>query len=83
MRSPTATFRCRGSRWRPALEECVQHASVVVVMTPCPEFHALPETLALVDARPVVVDCWRLFDDRRDDLEVVHLGTGGPRPELP
>jgi hypothetical protein len=50
----------------------------VVVATPWAEFlEALPKSLRRVGGRPVVIDCWRMFDASalKDVADVVRLGV--------
>ena len=59
-------------------EECVRRASIVVVMTPWPEFRSIPLSAFTRPQRLTVIDCWRLF--AREEVgtvaEVVYLGQG-------
>jgi len=72
---PDTDLEVSGVKIAPTLEECVGQASVVVVMTPCPEFRELPRILKGEDRAPLVIDCWRLFDAERDGIDVTHLGA--------
>jgi UDPglucose 6-dehydrogenase len=59
-------------------EECVRRASVVVIMTPWPEFRAIPLKAFEHTERLTVIDCWRLL--AREEVgtvaDLVHLGFG-------
>jgi UDPglucose 6-dehydrogenase len=59
-------------------EECVRRASIVVVMTPWPEFRSIPLSAFTRPQRLTVIDCWRLF--AREEVgtvaDVVYLGQG-------
>ena len=63
-------------------EDCVRAASVVVVMTPWPEFRAIPVDAFHKRPRLAVIDCWRLLS--REEIgavaDVVYLGQGAARP---
>jgi UDPglucose 6-dehydrogenase len=67
-------------------EDCVRRASVVVVMTPWPEFRAIPLEAFSHPQRLTVIDCWRLL--AREEVgtvaDLVHLGfgAGDQRPVL-
>jgi UDPglucose 6-dehydrogenase len=58
--------------------ECVRHSSLVVVMTPWPEFGRIPvETYRRQGKRLSVLDCWRMTPESvRDVADVVYLGQG-------
>ena len=62
-------------------EDCVRRASLVCVMTPWPEFRAVPADAFKRPARLAVIDCWRLLS--RDEIgavaDVVYLGHGTTR----
>jgi UDPglucose 6-dehydrogenase len=59
-------------------EECVRRASIVVVMTPWPEFRAIPLSAFTRPQRLTVIDCWRLF--AREEVgtvaDLIYLGRG-------
>ena len=59
-------------------EECVGRASLVVVMTPWPEFRAIPLSAFTRPQRLTVIDCWRLF--AREEVgtvaDLIYLGQG-------
>jgi UDPglucose 6-dehydrogenase len=59
-------------------EECVRRSSLVVVMTPWPEFRAIPLTAFTRPQRLTVIDCWRLF--AREEVgtvaDLIYLGQG-------
>jgi UDPglucose 6-dehydrogenase len=59
-------------------EECVSRASIVVVMTPWPEFRSIPLSAFTRPQRLTVIDCWRLF--AREEVgtvaDLVYLGQG-------
>jgi UDPglucose 6-dehydrogenase len=59
-------------------EECVSRASIVVVMTPWPEFRSIPLSAFTRPQRLTVIDCWRLF--AREEVgtvaDVIYLGQG-------
>ena len=59
-------------------EDCVRRASIVVVMTPWPEFRAIPLGAFTRPQRLTVIDCWRLF--AREEVgtvaDLVYLGQG-------
>jgi UDPglucose 6-dehydrogenase len=59
-------------------EDCVRRASLVVVMTPWPEFRAIPAEAFARSPRLTVIDCWRLL--AREEVgpvaDLVHLGRG-------
>ena len=42
-------------------EDCVRRSSLVVVMTPWPEFRSIPLDAFTRTPRLTVIDCWRLF----------------------
>jgi UDPglucose 6-dehydrogenase len=62
----------------PSAEECVRRAALVVVMTPWPEFRAIPLSAFTRPQRLTVIDCWRLF--AREEVgtvaDVIYLGEG-------
>lgn len=59
-------------------EDCVRRASIVVVMTPWPEFRAIPLNAFMRPQRLTVIDCWRLF--AREEVgtvaDLIYLGQG-------
>lgn len=61
-----------------SLGELIRRSDVIVIATPWPEFAELPaDALTSSSARPpVVIDCWRLLDDRRYEgsIEIIRLG---------
>jgi UDPglucose 6-dehydrogenase len=63
-------------------EACVRAASLVVVMTPWPEFRAVPADAFARTPRLTVIDCWRLLS--REEIgavaDVVYLGRGAVQP---
>lgn len=73
---PGVDLQIAGLKVASTLEECVGDAATIVVMTPCAEFRDLLRLLAGAGTKPLIVDCWRLFDTQRDGVEVMHLGTG-------
>ena len=84
---PTAREMLPGS-WAGATsaEDCIRRSSLLVVMTPWPEFRAVPLD-ALKRGEPLtIIDCWRLF--QREEIgtfvNLVYLGRGtlAARPAL-
>jgi UDPglucose 6-dehydrogenase len=73
-----------GSRFTaaPSAEHCVRAASIVVVLTPWPEFRAVPLEAFERSPRLTVIDCWRVLS--RQEIEavadVVYLGQGAIQP---
>jgi UDPglucose 6-dehydrogenase len=59
-------------------EDCVRRASLVVVMTPWPEFRAIPSQAFARTPRLTVIDCWRLLSQEEIGpvADLVHLGRG-------
>jgi len=59
-------------------EDCVRRASLVVVMTPWPEFRAIPAEAFSRSPRLTVIDCWRVFSQEElgPVADLVHLGRG-------
>jgi len=59
-------------------EDCVRRSAMVVVMTPWPEFRAIPLDAFTRSPRMTVIDCWRLFE--REEVgtvaDLVYLGQG-------
>ena len=59
-------------------EDCVRRAALVVVMTPWPEFRAIPLDAFTRSPRMTVIDCWRLF--AREEVgtiaDLIYLGQG-------
>jgi UDPglucose 6-dehydrogenase len=74
--------------WTPAAsaEECIRRSSLVVVMTPWPEFRAVPRDAFARAERLTIIDCWRLFS--REEIgtvaDLVYMGRGmlAARPAL-
>jgi UDPglucose 6-dehydrogenase len=58
--------------------DCVQHSSLVVIMTPWPEFGRIPmSAYRRQGTRLSVLDCWRMTPESvRDVADVVYLGQG-------
>jgi UDPglucose 6-dehydrogenase len=58
--------------------ECVQRSSLVVVMTPWPEFGRIsPEAYRRTGPRLTVIDCWRMTPEAVAGLaDIVYLGQG-------
>jgi UDPglucose 6-dehydrogenase len=80
---PKALPTARAAVQRPftaasSAEDCVRRSSVIVVMTPWPEFRAIPVDAFAGTPRKAVIDCWRLLS--REELapfaDLVHLGFG-------
>jgi UDPglucose 6-dehydrogenase len=63
-------------------EACVRAATTVVVMTPWPEFRAIPADAFARSPRLSVIDCWRVLS--REEVaavaDIVYLGTGVSEP---
>ena len=59
-------------------EDCVQRASLVVIMTPWPEFRAIPAQAFARVPRLTVIDSWRLLSQEEIGpvADLVHLGRG-------
>ena len=59
-------------------EDCVRRAALVVVMTPWPEFRAIPLDAFTRSPRMIVIDCWRLFahEEVGTAADLVYLGQG-------
>jgi UDPglucose 6-dehydrogenase len=59
-------------------EDCVRRSSVVVVMTPWPEFRGVPAEAFARTPRMSVIDCWRVL--AREEVgavaDVVYVGRG-------
>jgi UDPglucose 6-dehydrogenase len=68
----------RGFDAAPSAEACVRAASLVVVMTPWPEFRSLPEAaFERAATRMAVIDCWRMIPSAVSAVaDVVYLGQG-------
>jgi UDPglucose 6-dehydrogenase len=61
----------------------IQEASVVLVLTAWNEFRALrPADFSRPGGRVILVDCWRLFEDKgfEDVCTYLTLGSGSARP---
>jgi UDPglucose 6-dehydrogenase len=58
--------------------ECVRAASLVVVMTPWPEFRNIPaDAFSRSSSRLTVIDCWRMIPTEVGTIaDVVYLGHG-------
>jgi UDPglucose 6-dehydrogenase len=58
--------------------DCVQRASLVVVMTPWPEFGRIPvDAYRRQGTRLPILDCWRMTPESiREVADVVYLGQG-------
>jgi UDPglucose 6-dehydrogenase len=58
--------------------DCVRRSTLVVVMTPWPEFRSIPSDAFQRTPRLTVIDCWRLF--AREEVggvaDLVYLGQG-------
>jgi len=62
-----------------SMAQCAGRADVLVVTTPWDEFKTLrPEDLKGSGGRPVLIDCWRIFDGRKfgEVAEYIALGVG-------
>ena len=59
-------------------EECVRDASLVVLMTPWPQFRAVPAEVFARSPRMTVIDCWRLLSHQEVSVfaDIVYLGLG-------
>jgi UDPglucose 6-dehydrogenase len=59
-------------------EACVREASLVVIMTPWPEFRAIPAEAFARSPRLTVIDCWRLLQQEElgASADIVYLGRG-------
>jgi UDPglucose 6-dehydrogenase len=62
----------------PSAADCVRAASLVVVMTPWPEFRDIPaEAFSRSSSRVTVIDCWRVIPTEVGTVaDVVYLGHG-------
>jgi UDPglucose 6-dehydrogenase len=62
----------------PSAEACVRAASVLVIMTPWPEFRAVPAEAFARTPRLPVIDCWRLLSKEEISAvaDLVYLGLG-------
>jgi UDPglucose 6-dehydrogenase len=67
-------------------EACVRAASILVIMTPWPEFRAVPAAAFARKGRLPVIDCWRLLSREEisavADLVYLGLGTGQRTPTI-
>jgi UDPglucose 6-dehydrogenase len=63
--------------------ECVATASLVVVMTPWPEFRDIPQSaFSRTGPKLTVIDCWRITSPAATSVaDVVYLGQGAARNE--
>jgi UDPglucose 6-dehydrogenase len=63
-------------------EACVRAAALVIVMTPWPEFRAIPAEAFARVPRLTVIDCWRVLS--REEIgtvaDLVYLGRGAGQP---
>jgi UDPglucose 6-dehydrogenase len=59
-------------------EQCVRAASIIVVLTPWPEFRAVAPEAFLRSPRLTVIDCWRVLERQEIDAvaDLVYLGQG-------
>ena len=59
-------------------EDCVRAASLVVVMTPWPEFRSIPaDAFERSTGRLAVIDCWRTIPSEIEAVaDLIHLGQG-------
>jgi len=59
-------------------EDCVRRASLVVIMTPWPEFRAVPADAFTRAERMTVIDCWRLLarEEVGSVADIIYLGQG-------
>jgi hypothetical protein len=59
-------------------EDCVRASSLVVVMTPWPEFGTIPaDAFRRLGGRLTVIDCWRVIAREIAEVaDVVYLGYG-------
>jgi UDPglucose 6-dehydrogenase len=80
---PKAVVSAQAALKRPfqvaaSAEACVRAATMVVVMTPWPEFRAVPAEAFARSPRLTVIDCWRLLS--REEIgavaDLVYLGHG-------
>ena len=66
--------------WSPAAsaEDCIRRSALVVVMTPWPEFRAIPRDAFARPEPLTIIDCWRLFaqEEIGTVANVVYLGRG-------
>jgi UDPglucose 6-dehydrogenase len=58
--------------------DCVRRSTLVVVMTPWPEFRSIPTDAFTRIPRLTVIDCWRLFapEEVGTIADLVYLGQG-------
>jgi len=63
-------------------EACVRAASIVVVMTPWPEFRAIPVDAFARSSRMSVIDCWRVLsrEEYAGVADLAYLGVGATDP---
>ena len=74
------TFETPGSA-----TDCVRQASLVVIMTPWPEFAQIPiDAFARTGQRVTVVDCWRMIPEAVSAVAtLVHPGRGAMSGAVP
>ncbi|MCH7554009.1 MAG: UDP-glucose/GDP-mannose dehydrogenase family protein [Chloroflexi bacterium] len=66
-----------GVELAPSMEACASQADVLVLMTPWPEFQKLePGMLRQGPRKPVLIDCWRMWDSKRFAGSALHIPLG-------
>lgn len=62
-----------------SVEECVRQSDVIVITTPWAEFkHIQPAHLSHHSTRPIILDCWRILEQRKfkDVAKYMTIGVG-------
>jgi UDPglucose 6-dehydrogenase len=79
MQNARATLGDRGAKYANSIEECLDGSELCIVATPWNEFKSLKsEDFTRTMHRPVVLDCWRIFDQAefKQKLEYLAVGLG-------
>ncbi|MBN2338895.1 MAG: UDP-glucose/GDP-mannose dehydrogenase family protein [Acidobacteria bacterium] len=66
-----------------SIEQCLRDTELCIVLTPWKEFKQLtPQDFIREMKTPVILDCWRLYNNKdfRDGVDYIALGVEGSRP---
>ncbi len=72
----------KGIRYANSVKECLQNTDFCILATPWKEFKSLrPEDFTATMKQPVLLDCWRIFDQfefsQKMEYLAIGLSTGG------
>lgn len=58
------------------LSDVIKDVDAVIVATNHPEFKVLPTILNNLNSKPIVIDCWKMFDEKEINGRYIAFGKG-------